>query len=208
MSSSSARWERRPDERPKELLEAAITIFAERGYRKTRLEEVAEAAGVTKGTIYYYFDTKEELLLRAVEHYQQQWLMQMEDFVRQEQGPPRERIRTLIRQLFGGDRSRRKMMSLLMQGVIHDVPELHRKWLAGGPVEAWRLLEQVVRDGQRTSDFRSDMDVEVLCRVFISGLILQFFWQIHADGVEAYRIDESRLIEASVDAFLASIEWR
>jgi AcrR family transcriptional regulator len=49
------RWERRPDARPQELLDAALSVFAERGYRNTRLEEVAEAAGVTKGTIYHYF---------------------------------------------------------------------------------------------------------------------------------------------------------
>src|SRR5688572_27287060 len=60
------RWSRRPDERPQELLDTALEIFSTRGYRATRLEQVAEAAGVTKGAIYYYFSTKEELLTQAL----------------------------------------------------------------------------------------------------------------------------------------------
>ena len=64
----STRWERRPDDRPNEILDAALAVFAERGYRNTRLEHVGEAAGVTKGTIYHYFANKEDLLLRAIEH--------------------------------------------------------------------------------------------------------------------------------------------
>ena len=47
------RWERRPEARPQELLDAALSVFAERGYRNTRLDEVADAAGVPKGTHYH-----------------------------------------------------------------------------------------------------------------------------------------------------------
>jgi AcrR family transcriptional regulator len=206
LSRSSARWERRPEDRENELLEAAISTFAARGYRNTRLEEVAEAAGVTKGTIYHYFDTKEDLLLRAVQHYQTQWRDRMEAFVREDHASPVERIGLFIRTLFGGDRSSRKMLALLMQGATRDVPAVHRAWLSSGPVEAWRLLTQVVQEGQETGDFRDDLDVEVMCRVLISGLTLQLFWQTHTEGVDGYAIDEVRLIEASVEAFLASLE--
>ena len=64
------RWERRPDDRPQEILEAALQVFARDGYRNTTLDQVAEAAGVTKGAIYHYFDTTEALLLGVIEHSQ------------------------------------------------------------------------------------------------------------------------------------------
>jgi AcrR family transcriptional regulator len=51
------KWERRPQERPQELLQAALEVFARNGYRNTTLEEIGEAAGVTKGAIYHYFAT-------------------------------------------------------------------------------------------------------------------------------------------------------
>ena len=58
----SLRWERRPAERPGELLDAALRVFAARGYRNASLEEVAAAAGVTKGAVYHHFTNKEQLL--------------------------------------------------------------------------------------------------------------------------------------------------
>src|SRR3990172_1552302 len=60
-------WKRRPEERPREILTAALQVFTERGYNATRLSDVAAAAGVTKGTIYYYFKNKDALLMRLAE---------------------------------------------------------------------------------------------------------------------------------------------
>src|SRR5580704_7432277 len=56
---------RRKDARPGEIITAALASFAERGYAATKLEDVATAAGISKGTIYLYFPTKEDLF-RAV----------------------------------------------------------------------------------------------------------------------------------------------
>jgi AcrR family transcriptional regulator len=56
---------RRKDARPGEIIEAALRLFADRGYAATKLEAVAAAAGIGKGTIYLYFPTKEDLF-RAV----------------------------------------------------------------------------------------------------------------------------------------------
>src|SRR5690348_16342731 len=60
------RWERRKDARPQELLAAALDLFVERGYASTRLEDVAKRAGVSKGTLYLYFENKEELFKAVV----------------------------------------------------------------------------------------------------------------------------------------------
>ena len=53
-----ARWRRRKAARPQEILDAALTLFAQKGFVATRLEEVAARAGVSKGTIYLYFERK------------------------------------------------------------------------------------------------------------------------------------------------------
>jgi len=71
--------QRRPDERPRELLDAALRVFAVRGYRATRLDDVAAAAGATKGAIYHYFADKEELLVRALEQHQARALGRLDD---------------------------------------------------------------------------------------------------------------------------------
>src|SRR6202007_3304015 len=56
------RWERRKEARPQELLAAALDLFVERGYAATRLDDVARRAGVSKGTVYLYFSSKEEVV--------------------------------------------------------------------------------------------------------------------------------------------------
>ena len=63
-----AKRERRKDARPGELLEAALDLFVEKGYAATRAEEVALRAGVSKGTLFLYFSTKEELFKAVVRH--------------------------------------------------------------------------------------------------------------------------------------------
>jgi AcrR family transcriptional regulator len=57
-----ARWRRRREARPQELLEAALSVFAEKGFTAARLDEIAARAGVSKGTLYLYFPSKEALL--------------------------------------------------------------------------------------------------------------------------------------------------
>jgi TetR/AcrR family transcriptional regulator len=58
--------ERRKEARPVELLDAALTLFVEKGYAATKVEEVAALAGVSKGTLFLYFDTKQDLFKAVI----------------------------------------------------------------------------------------------------------------------------------------------
>src|SRR3982751_5583765 len=55
------RWERRKDARTPEILDAALACFADKGFAGTRMDDIAARAGITKGTMYLYFKSKEEL---------------------------------------------------------------------------------------------------------------------------------------------------
>lgn len=61
------RRQRRKDARPGEIIDAAMTLWAEKGFAATRLEDIAVQAGISKGTIYRYFESKEALFEKAVE---------------------------------------------------------------------------------------------------------------------------------------------
>jgi AcrR family transcriptional regulator len=60
---------RRKAERPQEIIEAAFTEFSRNGYATTTLDQIAERAGVTKGTIYVYFENKEHLFISMVREF-------------------------------------------------------------------------------------------------------------------------------------------
>jgi len=59
------KWQRRAEDRPREICAAALEVFAEKGFASARLDEIAKRAGVSKGTLYLYFEDKEQLF-RAV----------------------------------------------------------------------------------------------------------------------------------------------
>jgi AcrR family transcriptional regulator len=203
-TTRKVRWERRPDSRPSELLDAALAVFAERGYRNTRIDDVAEAAGVTKGAVYHYFETKETLLLRAIEHYHDRAFGEIEEILREAGGPVSARIRLMIRKAFGVSQNggRRMTLALILQGVRHDLPEAHSQWLRGGPIKGWSLLASLIEEGKHSGEFRDDVDSQVAARVVISGLVTQMIWQPLAPEIPELLIDEDRLIDSAVEQLL------
>ena len=62
---NSPRWQRRAEDRPREICAAALQVFAEKGFAAAKLDEIAKRAGVSKGTLYLYFQDKADLF-RAV----------------------------------------------------------------------------------------------------------------------------------------------
>src|SRR5215469_14266907 len=65
MPDNEPKWRRRKDARPGEIVDAALEVFAEKGFAAAKLDDIARRAGISKATLYLYFDTKEEIF-RAV----------------------------------------------------------------------------------------------------------------------------------------------
>src|SRR5580698_4564481 len=63
----NTRWRRRKDARPAEILDAALAVFAEKGFSAARMDDIAQRAGVTKGTIYLYFESKDAVFRGLVQ---------------------------------------------------------------------------------------------------------------------------------------------
>ena len=61
MTDTTAKRRRRKDARPAEIINAAMDVFVEHGFAGAKLTDVAKRAGVAKGTLYLYFETKEDL---------------------------------------------------------------------------------------------------------------------------------------------------
>jgi len=204
MPAKVLKWERRPDERPNELLDAALRIFAERGYANTRLEDIAAAVGVTKGTIYHYFETKEDLLRKAIEHNHQRVFLPLEKGIRERKGPVQATIRLFLRRAFGGelDQTRQSVLTLLVQGVSREAPHVYQRWLEAGPARAWQLLAELIEEGKASGEFRKDVDSDVAARVAISGLILQLAWQQFGKAAPSVAIDRDQLIDSTSEFLL------
>jgi AcrR family transcriptional regulator len=92
------RVQRKRGRRIQEILRAAAELFGERGYDGVNLEDVAQRLDVTKGSLYYYFASKDELVTAAIETLGQEWTQRLERLSEARTGSPADRLRALIRE--------------------------------------------------------------------------------------------------------------
>ncbi len=192
---------------PPALLEAAFRVFAARGYRAVRLEEVAEAAGVTKGAIYYYFDSKEDLFRRALTHRHHAIFDEIAQALRAEHGPTSAKIRFVLRKVWQRwvEPGWGQAFRLLIGEASVEFPAIFRMWAEEGPIRGWQLVRSLIEEGIATGEFRRDVDAEVAARLVLSGLMLQAALHVHL-GLDALApCDHDRIFDSSVELFMHSL---
>src|ERR1700691_6409159 len=91
-----ARWRRRKEARPQEILDAALMVFAEKGYASARMDDIAARAGVTKGTIYLYFDGKEAVFKTLVRDSIGDTLQRVIETAHRFEGSAADRLRLML----------------------------------------------------------------------------------------------------------------
>ena len=90
------RWQRRAEDRPREICSAALDVFAEKGFAAARLEEIANRAGVSKGTLYLYFDSKEAFGAALIDRYASYFARKLERHFIDESMTPLDRLRAFV----------------------------------------------------------------------------------------------------------------
>lgn len=189
---------------PDALLDAAFRVFAERGYRTTRLDDVAAAAGVTKGAIYYYFEGKEDLLRQAVQSRHRAIFSEIGSALEAERAPASARIRLALRRVWDHwqESGWGHALRLMLGEVSTEFPALFRMWADEGPIRGWSLIRDLVEEGKREGEFRADVDSEVAARVLISGLMLQATLHVHLGLADRAPCHPDRLFDSAVEHFL------
>src|SRR5439155_7362227 len=126
-AAAKPRWHRRKSARPEEILTAALEVFADRGFAATKLEDVARRAGVTKGTIYLYFDSKEALFKALIRETIVPVIAQGEALARTFVGSARDLFERLVREYWRlvGETSLVNIPKLMM-AEARNFPELAR----------------------------------------------------------------------------------
>lgn len=200
------KWTRRPDERPREILNAALRVFAERGYAATRLDDIAAAAGVTKGTIYYYFRDKDALLLRLAEACDRSTFEHLESLVGNVTGPVSTQLRLVMRKGFADPPDEASRLLRVVYLALHaESPSLFARAVQHALVDGWALVAKLIERGKATGEFRPDADAETAARVFTSGLLLQQLWR-NSMGLEALDpFSKERLVDSTIELFLHNL---
>src|SRR5262249_30156478 len=151
---SSTRWRRRKDARPAEIVTAALECFKERGFTATRVEDVAVKAGVTKGTIYLYYPSKEDLFKAVVRRELLPNIEQMENASREA-----ESAAAMLKQFFTlwAEHVLPSPASVIPKLVIAEAgnfPELVRFYRETVVERGLGLVGSIIRRGVESGEFR------------------------------------------------------
>lgn len=199
------RWRRRKEARPGEILEAALSCFAERGFAATKLDDVANRAGVTKGTVYLYFPNKEELFKAVVRTEIVPNLERIESTVARENLSATEALASVIR--FFGERFHKSRFAPLPKLVISEsgnFPELARFYVDEVVGRGFSLIGGIVRRGIASGEFRvADVESVVYCVIapVIFATLYRHSIEPHAPG----RPIPEDLIETHISLILGGI---
>ncbi|QJQ07651.1 TetR/AcrR family transcriptional regulator [Undibacterium piscinae] len=176
------RWERRKDARPQELLAAALDHFVERGFAATRLDDVARAAGVSKGTLYLYFSSKEELFKAVVRESVIPMLGEAEDMLGQFTGTSAELLRLLMTTWWEKiGNTKLSGLTKLMIGEAGNFPELAHFYQEEVIDRSDKLVTAMLERGIARGEIRQ-LDTAIAARILIAPMIMIMIWK-HSQGI-------------------------
>ena len=194
----SVRWRRRKTARPVEILDAALACFAEHGFAATRLDDVAARAGITKGTLYLYFRSKEDLFKAVVRQELVPNIERAELMVATAAAPALVLIEQLIRlfsQIIGSPLSAIPKLVLTEAG---NFPDLARFYLEEVVDRGKALLRRVLERGVAVGELRPiDTESAVMC--VIAPLLLGALWRHSFERHAGRTLDIDALCRTHLD---------
>lgn len=192
---------RRKAERPTEILDAAFEEFVQNGFATTRLEDVALRAGVTKGTIYFYFETKEQVFEEMIRQKSQPLFAELRELAGRLEGSHVDRLRALLtfmyQQIVENRVYRETFRFLIAEGRrFPDLVDRHYDELVEPFLSQLRTLLQ---SGVAAGEFRPGPAIAYAEIVLSPAVLLNVWWLLFDTRRQ---IDVSDFINAHIDLLL------
>ena len=206
--TDKARWRRRKDARPQEILEAALQVFAEKGFAAARMDDIAQRARVSKGTIYLYFESKEAVFRALIQETLAKRVADLAALVRDH----RDRSPRCCASCCCGSgiSSRPAISSMLPKMVIAEAgnfPDLARIYREEVVERGLALFGGLLQTGMERGEFRK-VPVQHAVRLCMAPLLLAAIWRTTFAPLDREPYDYAGLIEAHVDDAASRIAAR
>jgi TetR/AcrR family transcriptional regulator, fatty acid metabolism regulator protein len=143
-------------DRRRQILDAAIRVFARQGFHRCRVSDVADEAGVAYGLVYHYFDSKDQVLN---ELFSERWSLMLAaiDEVDREPIPAREKLDAVAGFIIDSYRHDPELMKVIIVEVTRAANSFGRTHLPEIS-RAYDVISKIVADGQKRGEFRRDVD--------------------------------------------------
>lgn len=205
--AQASRRERRKEARPGELLDAALDLFVEKGFAATRAEEVAARAGVSKGTLFLYFPSKEELFKAVVRENISgrfaEWNEEFDSF----EGTAADMVRYCMKvwwERIGNTRA--SGITKLMMSEARNFPELAAFYQQEVIRPATQLIRRILQRGVDSGEFRP-LDVELSTYSIVAPMLFLIMMK-HSLGAcvpQDYPPDPERYVFTQAENILSGL---
>jgi AcrR family transcriptional regulator len=196
--------ERRKEARPGELLDAALDLFVEKGFSATRVEEVAARAGVSKGTLFLYFQSKEDLFKAVVrENIANKFPTWQEEFTTFE-GTSAELLRYALSSWWERiGNTRASGITKLVMSEAQNFPEIAEFYQAEVIKPGNAMIRRILERGVESGEFRN-IDLEQAVHIIVAPMIFLMMWKhsMGACAASAKIVDPEQFIHMQVDVLL------
>ena len=197
---------RRPDDRAAAIARAALDLFVSKGFAATRLEEVARAAGVSKGLPYLYFRSKEDLFKAVIEEAIAEPLVRANDLIDAYEGTTHDLLRSLTDSFRAFAESPLGGVIKLILAEAGNFPDVARFFCSNFDMRGRQLFEKVLRRGIARGEFRPVADVEMTAIVIAQPLAMRAVWlRSIAPYDESQPVDADRYYDAYIDFILKGL---
>lgn len=197
--------QRRKEARPAELLEAALDTFRAKGFAGTRMEDIASRAGVSKGTIYLYFPSKEAIFEALVRNNLLPVIERLQVAMAAEPGPATARLGMLVKAFARATADPRLValprLVLAEAGNFPDMARFYREQVVG---RGLALVADILEQGMEAGEFRRT-DPLVTARLFLAPLVLSTLWRATFAAVEEAPLPTEAVLGLHLELFLRAI---
>lgn len=202
------RWKRRKDARPQEVIDAALALFSEFGYSQTRLDDVAAKAGISKGTVYLYFASKQDLFEAVIQDRITPWL----EAIASQQIDDTEPTDQVIRNFLGWGweqflETKLFMITKVVLAESNNFPDLARFYIREvmGPVH--EHVAMLLHRGLARGEVDGEITPERI-KVLLAPLSWLSMWRQVLLAHSSPPVDESRFVREAIEMVARSIAPR
>jgi AcrR family transcriptional regulator len=155
--------------RKKQILRAAVEVFAERGFHRTRVSDIARKAGVAYGLIYHYFDSKDAVLSAVFEENWAVFLKVLRDIAHAKDKQSAEKLVAIAQLLIDALRINPALVQVIIQEVSRSDRYVHTKKLEAFQ-EAFAVIRGIIAEGQIKGELKKAIDPLVGAYIFFGAL--------------------------------------
>jgi AcrR family transcriptional regulator len=183
----------------KKIMETGIQLFYQNGFKSTSVQDIVELLGVTKGTFYYYFNSKEELLKDIHLEYIEELIKQQEEILRNPEYDFKKKLHEIVYMLISNIRTKRPSARIFTREIRH-ISEKHVQEIKEKRKEFRKNTQKLIEEGINQELIKDNLRADILTMGILGTTNWSYYW-FNPDG----EVPEEKVVEIFLDFILNGI---